>query len=283
MAWHISFFLKSLESLEDFRIKSRTQTPSKSPCTNFQSLAKFQNSNKNSKRILFDSGPPDQLGPAAQSGPRSLSAQKAQPAFSFLRSSRTEPPPRSGTVAHCRPGLPAALLPPPRQAHRLPSFPHQIASPPHYPLPFISMLKRLALMPQPPATARRPCSLPGPIKGAHTPTRAHRPRLHSPFLPSSLGAPPSPSHFGRHLSPSPGHLAAFRSQVRSQAGSSPPPPLFGCHRRASTSQSTIPAALQRAPAMHRARFMVHLWCTRSTQPRTRSTTFFHSEIIHITK
>jgi hypothetical protein len=84
VAWHILFFLKSLESLEDFRKNPRIQTPSKSPCTNFQSLVKFQNSNKNLKMILFDSDPLGQLGPAAQSNPRSLLAQKAQLAFSFL-------------------------------------------------------------------------------------------------------------------------------------------------------------------------------------------------------
>jgi hypothetical protein len=95
------------------------------------------------------------------------------------------------------------------------------------PSPFLSMLKWPALMPPPPTTTRRPRSLPGPIKGVHTPVGAHRPCLHSPFLPSSLGALPSLSHFScRHLSPSPGHLVAFRSQVRSQAGSSPPPPPF---------------------------------------------------------
>jgi hypothetical protein len=76
VAWHISFFLKSLKSLEHFRKKPRIQTPSKYPCTNFQSLTKFSNSNKNSKRIIFDSGPPGQLGPEAQSNPRSLLARR---------------------------------------------------------------------------------------------------------------------------------------------------------------------------------------------------------------
>jgi hypothetical protein len=74
MAWHISFFIKYLDSLEDFTKNPHVKIPLKSPCTNFKSLAKFQNSNTNSKRILFDSVPPGQLGPAAQSGPRSLSA-----------------------------------------------------------------------------------------------------------------------------------------------------------------------------------------------------------------
>jgi hypothetical protein len=79
----------------------------------------------------------------------------------------------------------------------------------------------------PPTPARCPRSLPSPIKAAHTPVGAHHPRPHSPFLASSLGAAPSPSHFSRrHLPPSPGHLTTFRSQVRSQAGSSPPPPPF---------------------------------------------------------
>jgi hypothetical protein len=133
VARHISFFRNSLESLEDFRKNPCIQTASKSPCANFHSLAKF----RNSKRILFDSGPPGLLGPAAQSSARSLLSQKSQPAFSFLWSSRTEPPPRSGAAARCCPDLPAALLPPAWQARRLPSFPHQIASPPYYPPLFI--------------------------------------------------------------------------------------------------------------------------------------------------
>jgi hypothetical protein len=135
VACQILFPLKSLEILEDYRKNPRIQTP-KSPCTNFQSLAKFQNSNKNLKRILFYSGPPCQLSPAAQSVPRSLSAQKAQSTFSFLRSSRSEPPPQSSTVTRCHPGLPAAFLRPPWQAHRPPCFPHRIASLPHCPPPF---------------------------------------------------------------------------------------------------------------------------------------------------
>jgi hypothetical protein len=81
--WHgiFHFFLKSLESLEDFKRNPHIQTP-KSPCTNFQSFAEFKNSNKNSKRILFDSGPLGQLNPVAQSGPRSLSATSQEPAES---------------------------------------------------------------------------------------------------------------------------------------------------------------------------------------------------------
>jgi hypothetical protein len=104
-------------------------------------------------------------------------------------------------------------------------------------------------MPPPPATTRRPRSLPDPIKGSHTAAGAQRPRHHSPFLPSTLGAPPSPSHFGRCLlPPSPGRLAAVHSWVRSQAGSSPPPPLFGyrigepeCHPGCSPVSSVLPS------------------------------------------
>jgi hypothetical protein len=92
---------------------------------------------------------------------------------------------------------------------------------------FLLMPKRPALMPPLPAAARCLRSLPGPINGADTAVGAHRHRLHSPFLPSSLGALSMLSHFGRHhLPPSPGQLTAFRSRVRSQAGSSPPPPPF---------------------------------------------------------
>jgi hypothetical protein len=174
----------------------------------------------------------------------------AQPTFSFLLSSRTEPPPWSGAAARCRPGLPAVLLPPPWQARRPPAFPHRIASPLHCPPPpFLSLPKQPALMPPPPATTRRPRSLPDPIKGSHTAAGAQRPRHHSPFLPSILGAPPSPSHFGRCLlPPSPGRLAAVHSRVRSQAGSSPPPPLFGyrigepeCHPGCSPVSSVLPS------------------------------------------
>jgi hypothetical protein len=143
-------------------------------------------------------------------------------------------------------GTPTTLLPPP---NRLPS--------PLPPPPFLSMPKWPTLMLPPPAATRRPHSLPDPIKGAHTLVGAHCPRLHSPFLPSSLGALPSPSYFSRrHLSLSPGHLVTFRSQVRSQVGSSPPPPPFWL-------PSVSIGELERRPG--------HPWCARSTQPRTQST------------
>jgi hypothetical protein len=47
MAWHISFFLKSLSSLEEFRNNPHVKIPPKSPCANFQSLGIFKN------KILF--------------------------------------------------------------------------------------------------------------------------------------------------------------------------------------------------------------------------------------
>jgi hypothetical protein len=143
-------------------------------------------------------------------------------------------------------GTPTTRLPPP---NCLPS---------PLPPPFLSMPKRLALMPPPPAIARHPRSLPGPIKGAHTPARAHRPRLHSPFLPSSLKALPTLSPFGRrHLSPSPGHLTAFCSEVRSQAGSSPPPPPFQLPSVSIGEPERHPGCSPVSPAVRRARFMVH--------------------------
>jgi hypothetical protein len=171
-----------------------------------------------------------------------ISAQQDSPTQEAFRPRRPSwPSPSSGQAGPSRhPGRapPHATVP----ASPPPSFllhgrrvDHPTSPTESPPLPtapfFLSMLKQPSLMPPSPATARRPRSLPGPIKGAHTLTKAHYPRLHSPFLPSSLRALPSPRHFGRrHLSPSPGHLATFRFWVRSQAGLSPPLPLFGCCR-----------------------------------------------------
>ncbi len=47
MAWHITFFLKSLRSLEEFRKNPHVKIPPKSPSTNFQSLVVIKN------QILF--------------------------------------------------------------------------------------------------------------------------------------------------------------------------------------------------------------------------------------
>jgi hypothetical protein len=43
MAWHISFVLKYLDSLEDFRKNPHVKIPPKSPPTNFQSLGILKN------------------------------------------------------------------------------------------------------------------------------------------------------------------------------------------------------------------------------------------------
>jgi hypothetical protein len=77
MAYFI--FLKYLNSLEDFRKNPHVKIPSKSPCTNFQSLPKIQISNKFEKfyylnwaHLRFSAQPPGpwppgQLGPARPS------------------------------------------------------------------------------------------------------------------------------------------------------------------------------------------------------------------------
>jgi hypothetical protein len=46
MACHLAFFLKFLENQEDFRKNPHVKIPSKSPCTNFQRLAKIKILNK---------------------------------------------------------------------------------------------------------------------------------------------------------------------------------------------------------------------------------------------
>jgi hypothetical protein len=53
MAWHISFFLKYLRSLEEFRKNSHVKIPPKFPCGNFQSLGKFKTPIFNSKIFLL--------------------------------------------------------------------------------------------------------------------------------------------------------------------------------------------------------------------------------------
>jgi hypothetical protein len=126
-----------------------------------------------------------------------------------------------------------------------------------------------------------PPSLPGPIKGMHTLAGAHRPRLHSPFLPSSLRALPSLTHFSRHhLPPSPGHLAAFCSREGSQAGSSPPPLPFWLppvsisepeHRPSRSLVSSVPPSMASPP-----------WTKagRGPRPVDRVHDFFLTKIIH---
>jgi hypothetical protein len=66
---HYIFFLKSLRSLEEFRKNPHIKIPSKSPCTNFQSLCKFKNP------ILFTKG----ISPGFR--PNRPSSQLAHSAF----------------------------------------------------------------------------------------------------------------------------------------------------------------------------------------------------------
>jgi hypothetical protein len=53
MTWHILFFKKYLDSLEEFRKNRHIKTPPKSPPTNFQSLGIFKNPIFIQKRIFL--------------------------------------------------------------------------------------------------------------------------------------------------------------------------------------------------------------------------------------
>jgi hypothetical protein len=65
MAYYI--FLKSLRSLEEFRINPHVKIPPKSPSTNFQNLGKFKNPIFNSEILFLDFGPADHAAhPASQ-------------------------------------------------------------------------------------------------------------------------------------------------------------------------------------------------------------------------
>jgi hypothetical protein len=122
MAWHISFFLKHLRSLEEFRKNPHVKIPPKSPCANFQRLGIFKN------QILFEKEF------------SSLSAQPAQqpagPAAAlFLLSNRSFPPPppphwASACLAHLM-AQPTTffLLPHRSQTHKA-SPPPGLAPPP---------------------------------------------------------------------------------------------------------------------------------------------------------
>jgi hypothetical protein len=63
MAWHISFFLKYLRSLEGIRKNPHVKIPPKSPCANFQSLGKFKNPIFNSKNLFLRFRPGQPYGP----------------------------------------------------------------------------------------------------------------------------------------------------------------------------------------------------------------------------
>jgi hypothetical protein len=59
-----SIFLKYLDCLEDFRKNSHVKIPSKSPCTNIQSLQKIRIPNKIRKGLFLELGPAPVFGPA---------------------------------------------------------------------------------------------------------------------------------------------------------------------------------------------------------------------------
>jgi hypothetical protein len=71
MAWHISFFLKYLRSLEEFRKNPHVKISPKFPCANFQSLGKFKNlSSSLSARLPLPAHSAfDPAGPAGPSPP----------------------------------------------------------------------------------------------------------------------------------------------------------------------------------------------------------------------
>jgi hypothetical protein len=77
MAWRISFFLKYLISLEEFRKNPHVNIPPKSPCANFQSHGIFKNLIFIRKEIFFNIQPnwpsgqpahPAFLAPSIQAG-----------------------------------------------------------------------------------------------------------------------------------------------------------------------------------------------------------------------
>jgi hypothetical protein len=82
MAWHISFFLKYLRSLEQFRKNPHVKIPPKSPCANFQSLGIFKNLIFIRKGIFFRFWPirpsPARSGPLRPTG-RRLPARPTRP------------------------------------------------------------------------------------------------------------------------------------------------------------------------------------------------------------
>jgi hypothetical protein len=82
MAWHISFFLKYLRSLEEFRKNPCVKIPPKSPCANFQSLGIFKNPIFIQKRIFLRFWPirpsPARTGSLCPTG-RRIPAQPIQP------------------------------------------------------------------------------------------------------------------------------------------------------------------------------------------------------------
>jgi hypothetical protein len=178
VACHISFFLKYLDSLEDFRKNPHVKIPPKYPCTHFQSLP-------NSRIQIKKIGKGFYLIPPVNSDQQHRSTQEA---FQPRRLSR--PPPSSGQVGLSRhPGrapphtaIPAS--PPPSfllHGRRTDHLSSPIESPP-LPTATLFCFNAETIGINTATTGRRPCSLPSPKKGARNPAEAHRPHLHSPFV-----------------------------------------------------------------------------------------------------
>jgi hypothetical protein len=106
MAWHISFFLKYLRSLEEFRKNPCVQIPPKSPCANFQSLGIFKILIFIRKKNFFNFRPSGQPAHPAF-WPRAakqaeLAHQATPPLFPFI-------PPSRRLLLSCRRAIGAAL------------------------------------------------------------------------------------------------------------------------------------------------------------------------------
>jgi hypothetical protein len=161
MAWHISFFLKSLRSLGEFRKNTHVKIPPKSPCANFQSLGTFKNLIFIQKVIFFGFRPirpsPAPRWPTPpRRPPMPCSAHSAQAALAYFLKGVF-----SSTV---------------RTPSETPSPYHVTAmwGPPVSFIPFPTPVDRCRFFSSPPATPRRPASNLG------MPSKVFTPRLDSP-------------------------------------------------------------------------------------------------------
>jgi hypothetical protein len=223
MAYFI--FLKYLDSLEDFRKNPHVKIPPKSPCTIFQSSAKFKNQLKFEKNFFLNSGPaldsaqPRPASPSTLIGPlpfplplghhRQLPlglglwpTQPARPALSGQHAGPTRSSYFPGRMANaattashppslCRPATPLPLQP----YKRVPWHPLLPPLLPHSSLPQFQAPSDSALVYSPPPPSP-------PSLGSITTTRPSvRPETGPPHSPLPL--PP----LGRH------HCALERLEV----------------------------------------------------------------------
>jgi hypothetical protein len=141
MAWHAIFlFLKSMESLEDFRKNSHVQIPSKSPCTKFQSLTNSKNQFKIRKEILplfqpeQPNWPDPPFWPSPPGRPSHLHSSWAIPMhpytpFSYPKQAAAAISRLSASTSPCLAASPSVPSPPRRgrRPHRFPCPLHIIA------------------------------------------------------------------------------------------------------------------------------------------------------------